>query len=142
MGGSLELIFTGKRSDYSSSRSTGSTSGSSASFRSSGGAISASQQQAAWRQVSHWSGRGDRDTQAFVIALPTWRLNWSAKGEAPADKATLRISVYDTRFGSNEVVVDTDRLGSDTVYVRSGPGRYGLKVEGTNADWYVQVEEY
>jgi hypothetical protein len=97
--------------------------------------------QARWRQVSFWTGRGNKDTELFLVARPEWRVTWSAKRGSGTGAEGLRISVYDNAKQSTAVLVDSDRPGDDTAYLTSGAGSYRLKIESTNVDWYVQVEE-
>jgi hypothetical protein len=95
--------------------------------------------QGTWRQVTYWAGRGNKDTEAFVIGRPEWRITWSAK--SAASTGTLRISVIDGSDQSVEVVVDSNQPVGETTPVAKGPGRYRLKIESANVDWNVQVEE-
>jgi hypothetical protein len=97
--------------------------------------------QARWRLVSFWTGRGNKETELFLVARPEWRVSWTAKRGSGTDAEALRISVYDNAKQSTSVLVDTDRPADDTVYVSSGAGSYRLKIESANVDWYVQVEE-
>jgi hypothetical protein len=95
--------------------------------------------QGTWRQVTYWVGRGNKDTENFVIARPEWRITWSAKSAASA--GTLRISVVDGSDQSVAVVVDSNQPVGESTPVAKGPGRYRLKIESANVDWNVQVEE-
>src|SRR6266852_3544494 len=63
---------------------------------------SAAARQGSWRQVTFWAGRGNKDTEAFVIGRPVWRITWSAKSAASA--GALRISVIDGSDQSVSVV--------------------------------------
>jgi hypothetical protein len=95
--------------------------------------------QGSWRQVTYWAGRGNKDTEAFLIGRPEWRITWSVKSAAAA--GTLRISVIDGSDQSVSVVVDSNLAVSDTTPVTKGPGRYRLKIESANVDWNIQIEE-
>jgi len=94
--------------------------------------------QGTWRQVTYWAGRGNKDTEAFVIGRPEWRITWSAKSAAAG---TLRISVIDGSDQSVAVVVDSNQPVGESTPVAKGPGRYRLKIESANVDWNVQIEE-
>jgi hypothetical protein len=94
-----------------------------------------------WRQVTYWAGRGDRDTEAFVVRTAEWRLNWSARNEQSPGAGTFAVAVYDDQHALVGRVVDAKGPGADANVVRGGAGRYYLKITSAALDWHVAVEE-
>jgi hypothetical protein len=119
----------------------GRASGSSQSERAIVAGGSSASGQARWRQVSFWTGRGNKDTELFLVARPEWRVNWTAKRGSGSGAETFRISLCDNARQSTSVLVDTDQPTDDTAYLSSDAGSYRLKIESTNVEWYIQVEE-
>jgi hypothetical protein len=133
------LMGTNVDPDRPSFRDAGSASGQPGRALVAGGAAASGQTR--WRQVSFWTGRGNKETELFLVARPEWRVTWTAKRGAGSGAETLRISLYDNAKQTTAVLVHTDHSSDDTVYVNSGAGSYRLKIEAGNVDWYVQVEE-
>src|SRR5262249_13954164 len=88
------LMSAGTKSDGGGSFTEVSKSGGSAASQpaviSAGNAAS---QPVSWRQVTYWTGRGNKDTEAFLINRPEWRIIWTAKGGASASAESLRVAV-------------------------------------------------
>lgn len=94
-----------------------------------------------WRQVTYWAGRGDKQTEPFVIAGPNWRLNSSLKHSTEMSAKSVKLSVYDSKNLLVAEVSNPQGLDADTSEVPAGPGRYVVRVESTDVDWHVALEE-
>jgi hypothetical protein len=94
-----------------------------------------------WRQVTYWAGRGDKQTEPFVIAGPNWHLNWSLKNSTEMSAKSVKLSVYDSKNLLVAEVSNPQGLDADTSEVPAGPGRHVVRVDSANLDRYVAVEE-
>ena len=95
-----------------------------------------------WHPVASWSGRGNTQTESFVIESGEWRVQWETSNEATAGAGIFQLMVNSADSG-NLVTMAADHrgVGRDTSYVRDRPRRYYLAIDSSNLDWSVTVEE-
>lgn len=99
-------------------------------------------QEPTWTEVASWSGSGIKNTETFQVSSREWRINWETSNENIA--GIFQVLVYDAN-GSNQmpvsIPVNAQGVGSDTTYIREGPGAFYLEINSANVDWKITVED-
>jgi len=94
-----------------------------------------------WRAVKSWRGNGMKETETFSVASREWRIKWESANEAFAGAGILQIMVYSEDGTLVTLTANKQGVGSDTSYVRTGPGKHYLMMSSANMDWSVSVED-
>jgi hypothetical protein len=95
--------------------------------------------EALWRTVREWRGRGSRTTESFQIRAREWRLVFGAE---PVGRGGGSHAVYVfNRAGRRVADASRPGRGTDTSYVHGGPGIYYLDIDGNDVRWSVAVQE-
>ena len=97
--------------------------------------------QRVWRTVKEWSGSGPRDTETFTTTAGEWRISWVTSNETSPGAGTLRVAVYNDKHELVTEAADVKGVKSDHSTVREPAGQYYLKINSSNANWAVKVEE-
>ena len=96
-------------------------------------------EEALWRTVREWRGRGSRTTESFRVRGREWRLVFAAE---PVGRGGGSHAVYVfNRAGRRVADASRPGRGTDTSYVHGGPGIYYLDIDGSDVRWSVAVQE-
>lgn len=89
-----------------------------------------------WHEVTRWTGNGIKDTETFQVQSREWRITWETSGAG-----YFGIYVHDGETDDLvTVAANTTEGGSDTSYLRSGPGPHYLTINAST-NWTVVVED-
>jgi hypothetical protein len=100
-------------------------------------------QQAEWRSVGSWSGRGNAQLGVFIIDGQQWRVVWEAKNESPEGQGYLKVTAHSADSGRVlEEPVDHRGVGRGvTKAFEEHPRRYYFTVTSANVDWTLTAEQ-
>jgi hypothetical protein len=94
-----------------------------------------------WVTIRIFTGSGDLDTEDFNVPTGYWRIVYTTQA---LDERFAVFSAY--IYPSGEITryithVDFDKSGTDTGYVRAGPGSFWIRVLAANlSSWTIQVQ--
>jgi hypothetical protein len=95
-----------------------------------------------WRPVGSWSGRGDSQTDPFLMEGGRWRVRWETSHEKSPGAGVFKVTVNSAVSGRPLMeAVDHRGVGHDTAYVNEDPRTFYLVIEASGLSWSVTVEE-
>ena len=98
--------------------------------------------QIGWRPIGTWSGRGDSQTDSFIIEGTQWRIKWQTKGAASPGAGSFHLVVHSAVSGRPIYdAVQHQGDGHGVAYVNEDPRLYHLVIDSAGVDWSVAVEE-
>jgi len=96
----------------------------------------------AWQPVGSWSGRGNRQTDAFPGETGTFRIQWNGRAVPGTGDGALKITLYSAISGRPlSTAVDQKGPGDGTTYLNEDPRTFFFVVESTNLDWSFSADE-
>ncbi len=95
-----------------------------------------------WRALGAWSGRGNTQTESFLVEGSIIRVRWQTRNEAPPGSGTFRLTFLSAVSG-RELAVIADQRGAGTgeAYVPEEPRPSYMLVESEHVDWSFTVDE-
>jgi hypothetical protein len=100
-----------------------------------------------WQPVGSWSGRGNRQTDAFPGETGTFRIQWKAEpigapASPPGREGTLKITLYSAVSGRPLLAaVDQKGPGGGTTYLNEDPRTFFFVVESADLEWSFSADE-
>lgn len=95
-----------------------------------------------WQKVFTFSGTGIKDSDQFHIATNQFRVSFTVVSSTPLYSSFL---IYVAPLGAPYYdyvgQASHNEPGTDTIYVKAGPGDFYLSVLSTNNEWMVAVEQ-
>jgi hypothetical protein len=98
--------------------------------------------QIGWRPIGKWSGRGDSQTDSFIIEGTQWRIKWQTKGQVSPGAGSFHLVVHSAVSGRPIYdAIEHKGDGQGVAYVNEDPRLYHLVIESAGLDWSVAVQE-
>ena len=96
--------------------------------------------QGEWKTIKTLTGTGDKDTEDFTVPTYYWRITYTIKTESNYPRFSA--SIYPKGETTSYVAhVDFNKAGTDTSYVRAGPGDFWIHVLAANlSSWTIEVQ--
>ena len=95
-----------------------------------------------WKNLGHWSGHGNAQTESFVGLTGALRMQWRTKNESPVGSGRFRLILHSAVSGRDlQEPVDETGSGEGTAYAAEDPRAFYVTVESANLDWSFTVEE-
>jgi hypothetical protein len=97
--------------------------------------------QGEWKTIKTFTGSDYRDTEDFNVPTNYWRIVYTtvAKNEQYAGFSVFIFPSGETK--SYVAMVNFDKSGTDTTYVRAGPGDFWIKVGAANLkSWTIEIQ--
>lgn len=96
--------------------------------------------QGEWKTIKTFMGSGGKDTEDFTVPVNYWRITYTIKTES--NYPGFSASIYPKGETALYIAhVDLDKAGTDTSYIRAGPGDFWIHVGAANLDsWMIEVQ--
>jgi ABC-type glycerol-3-phosphate transport system substrate-binding protein len=95
-----------------------------------------------WQEVGAWSGRGNRQTEAFTSDTGGFRVRWETTNETTPGAGRLKVTFRSGDSGRPIIeAVDVRGVGRDEEEVADNVRWYFLTIESAGVDWTVHVDE-
>ena len=97
--------------------------------------------QGEWKTIKTFTGIEGKDTEDFNVSTNYWRIVYTIKAESE-QYASFSFFVYPSGETKSYVAsVTFIKSGTDTTYVRAGPGDFWIKVLAANLkSWTIEVQ--
>jgi len=94
-----------------------------------------------WITIKTFTGVGDKTTEDFHVSTNYWRVTYTVKAESE-EFAGFYLIIYPSGQTGNYVdSIQYHKSGSDTSYIRAGPGDFYIKVLAANLQsWTIEVQ--
>ncbi len=97
--------------------------------------------QGEWKTIKTLTGSANKDTEDFTVPTNYWRIAYTIKAENE-QYALFSVFVYPSGETAKYVAfVTLNKSGTDTSYIRAGPGDFWIHVITANLNsWTVEIQ--
>jgi len=97
--------------------------------------------QGEWKTIKTFQGSGNKDTEDFTVPVNYWRIVYTTNANNE-QYASFSIFVYPSGETAKYVAFVTfNKSGTDTSYLRAGPGDFWIHVLAANLNsWTIEVQ--
>ena len=98
--------------------------------------------QGEWKTIATLAGSGDKDTEDFNVPTNYWRIVYTISQEYSGGYTYFRAYIHRSgEAGDSVASVELGKSGTETSYIREGPGDFWIKVVSGNVDsWTIEVQ--
>lgn len=95
-----------------------------------------------WKTIETFAGSSDKDTEDFNVPTNYWRLAYTITAQPYQQFVGFSAVIYPGGKISGSVAsVNLDKSGTDTGYVRAGPGSFWISIVAVNlSSWTIEVQ--